>query len=92
MYNAVVARFTVHFVHPAYELYESSRFHKRIRQPDESVDAYYAELCKLVKHCNYPSAVIEEQLVRDKFVVGLRDVSFGQAVSEHKAYAQRGMD
>lgn len=53
-YDAVVARFTVHFVHPAYKLYESSRFHKRIRQPDKSVDAYYAELCKLVKDCSYP--------------------------------------
>lgn len=72
-YAAVVARFTAHFVHPANELYESSRFHKRIQQPDESVDAYYAELCKLVKRCNYPSAAIEERLVRDRFVVGLRD-------------------
>lgn len=78
-YETVVRRFTQQFVHPANELYESSRFHKRTQESGESVDAYYAELCRLVKpmalvkRCNYPSTQIEERLVRDRFVVGLRD-------------------
>ncbi|XP_037529171.1 uncharacterized protein LOC119406504 [Rhipicephalus sanguineus] len=72
-YQVVAARFTEHFVHPANELYESSRFHRRVQLPGESVDAYYAELCRMAKRCNYQSAAVEERLVRDRFVVGLRD-------------------
>ncbi|XP_075556585.1 uncharacterized protein LOC142588643 [Dermacentor variabilis] len=72
-YQVVATRFTEHFVHPANELYESSRFHRRVQLPDENVDTYYAELRKMVKRCNYPSAAVEERLVRDRFVVGLRD-------------------
>ncbi|XP_072142128.1 uncharacterized protein [Dermacentor andersoni] len=72
-YQAVASRFTEHFVHPANELYESSRFHRRVQLPDESVDTYYAELRRMVKRCNYQSAAVEERLARDRFVVGLRD-------------------
>lgn len=72
-FQAAATRFTDRFVHPVNELYESSRFHRRVQLPDESIDAYYAELCKMVKQCNYPSAEVEQRLVRDRFVVGLRD-------------------
>ncbi|XP_075743966.1 uncharacterized protein LOC142802804 [Rhipicephalus microplus] len=72
-FQAVAASFTEHFVHPANELYESSRFHRRVQLPDESVDAYYAELCRMVKRCHYPSAEVKQRLVRDRFIVGLRD-------------------
>nr|XP_050025120.1 uncharacterized protein K02A2.6-like [Dermacentor andersoni] len=72
-YQAVATRFTEHFLHPVNELYESSRFHRRVQLPDESVDTYYAELRRMVKRCNYASAAVEERLVRDRFVVGLRD-------------------
>ncbi|XP_037515575.1 uncharacterized protein LOC119392011 [Rhipicephalus sanguineus] len=58
---------------PGHELYESSRFHRRVQLPGESVDTYYAELCRMVKRCNYQSAAVEERLVRDRFVIGLRD-------------------
>ncbi|XP_075535080.1 uncharacterized protein LOC142570595 [Dermacentor variabilis] len=71
--QAVTTRFTEHFVHPANELCESSRFHRRVQLPDESADTYYAELRRMVKRCNYPPAAVEERLVRDRFIVGLRD-------------------
>ncbi|XP_077553293.1 uncharacterized protein LOC144168100 [Haemaphysalis longicornis] len=77
-YKTVVKRFTEHFVHPANELYESSRFHKRTQERGESVDAYYAELCTLVKRCSYLSVQVEERLVRDRFVVGLRDARLSE--------------
>ncbi|XP_070384878.1 uncharacterized protein [Dermacentor albipictus] len=72
-YQAVATRFTEQFVHPANELYESSRFHRRVQLPNESVDTYYAELRRMVKRCTFPSAAVEERLVRGRFVVGLRD-------------------
>ncbi|KAH6925011.1 hypothetical protein HPB50_027163 [Hyalomma asiaticum] len=64
-YKAVVGSFTEHFLHPRNELYESSRFHRRVQAPDKSVDVYYAELCKMVKRCVYPSAAVGERSVRD---------------------------
>ncbi|KAH7937920.1 hypothetical protein HPB49_017587 [Dermacentor silvarum] len=51
-----------------------SRIHKCIQQPGESVDTFYAELCKLVKRCKYLSSAVKECLVCDRFVVGLRDM------------------
>ncbi|XP_037528548.1 uncharacterized protein LOC119405791 [Rhipicephalus sanguineus] len=62
-YQVVAARFTQHFVHPANELYESSRFHRPVQLLGESVDTYYAELCRMVKRCNYQSAAVEERLI-----------------------------
>lgn len=41
--------------------------------PNKSGDTYYAELCMMVKRCSYPSAAVEERLVRDRFVAGRCD-------------------
>ncbi|XP_064461585.1 uncharacterized protein K02A2.6-like [Ornithodoros turicata] len=72
-YSKVVEAFTAHFVHPVNEVYESAQFHRRVQQLGETVDSYYAELCKLCKRCNYASVEVEERLIRDRFIVGLRD-------------------
>lgn len=34
---------------PVNEVYESSRFHRRVQLPDESVDGFYVELTLLAK-------------------------------------------
>lgn len=72
-FAAVKERLTQHFVHPANEIYESRRFHRRTQQPGETVDAFFTELRTLIRRCNYNSPEIEDRLVRDKFVVGLLD-------------------
>ncbi|KAM7294598.1 uncharacterized protein ISCGN_024104 [Ixodes scapularis] len=72
-YNVVVRCFTEHFVHPVNEVYKSSRFHRRVQQAEETVDTFYTELMRLVKQYNYGTPEAEERLVRDRFVVGLRD-------------------
>ncbi|XP_077547331.1 uncharacterized protein LOC144159615 isoform X3 [Haemaphysalis longicornis] len=71
--EAVKMKFTDHFIHPVNEVYESVRFHRRTQGEGETVDEFYTALRTLVKKCNYASAEVEERLVRDRFVVGLRD-------------------
>lgn len=71
--EAVKKKFTDHFIHPVNEVYESVRFHRRTQGEGETVDEFYTALRTLVKKCNYASAEVEERLVRDRFVVGLRD-------------------
>lgn len=72
-YNVVVQRFTEHFVYSVNKVYESLRFHWRVQQPEESVDAFHVELMPLVKQCNYGSLEVKERLVRDRLVVGTQD-------------------
>ncbi|XP_064470256.1 uncharacterized protein LOC135385008 [Ornithodoros turicata] len=62
-----------YFIHPVNEVYESARFHRRAQAAEETVDEFYTALCNMVKKCNYRSAEVQERLVRDRFVVGLRD-------------------
>lgn len=72
-FKAFVDSFTKRFVHPSNEVNETLRLHRCVQQPDESVYIYYPELCRLAKRCAYPSTAVEERLVRDRFVVSLRD-------------------
>ncbi|XP_064475825.1 uncharacterized protein LOC135389723 [Ornithodoros turicata] len=72
-YDDVINKLEGHFVHPANEIYESRRFHREVQQPGESVDAFYTRLGTMVKRCGYGSDATEDRLVRDRFVVGLRD-------------------
>ncbi|KAH6939622.1 hypothetical protein HPB50_019962 [Hyalomma asiaticum] len=39
-YALAAARSTDYFVRPANQIYESSRFHRRVQLPDESVDGF----------------------------------------------------
>ncbi|XP_064469924.1 uncharacterized protein LOC135384661 [Ornithodoros turicata] len=72
-FELVKSTFTDHFVHPVNELYESSKFHKRVQLPGETVDCFYSTLQNMVRRCNYKSSEVEQRLVRDRFVVGLLD-------------------
>lgn len=73
-YDEVKSILEGHFIHPANEVYESSRFHRRIQLPGESVDGFYTILRDMVKKCNYQSEELQDRLVRDRFVVGLSDM------------------
>lgn len=73
-FNHITQKFDGYFIHPANELYESARFDRRIQQAGESANSSFTVLRNFVKKCNYPSCEVEERLIRDRFVVGLRDV------------------
>lgn len=44
LFGVVMARFDEHSVRSTCKLYESSRSHKPVKQPDESNDTHYAEM------------------------------------------------
>uniref|UniRef100_A0A147BJ81 RNA-directed DNA polymerase n=1 Tax=Ixodes ricinus TaxID=34613 RepID=A0A147BJ81_IXORI len=73
-FKHIAEKFDGYFIHPANELYERARFHRRVQQAGESADSFFTVLGNFVKKCNYPSREVEERLIRDRFVVGLRDV------------------
>lgn len=70
---AVKKAFLDRFGHPLNELYESTRFHRRVQQPGKTSDAFFTALRTLVKRCKYTSPEVEERLVRDSSLVGLVD-------------------
>lgn len=74
-FDTVKEKFKAYFVHPPNEVYESVKFHRRIQEEGETVDNFVTALRELVKKCNYASKDVEDRLVRDRFVVGLRDSS-----------------
>ena len=51
--------------------YESYVFHQRIEQPGESVEDFVTDLRKLAKSCAFEQ--LEDSLIRDRLVVGIRD-------------------
>lgn len=74
------------------EVYESSRFHKRMQQPGESVESCYAELCRVVKRCNCPTPAVEDRLLLDQLVVGFWDARlFDQPCRNTKLNLKEGV-
>lgn len=53
------------------EIVQRFRFNSRVRQPDESVSEFVAQLRKLAQDCNY--GVSLSQMLRDRLVCGIND-------------------
>ena len=53
------------------EIYERYRFNKRVQEHNESLDAYVTALRTLARTCSF--GVLENSLIRDRFVIGVRD-------------------
>ncbi|KAL3192655.1 hypothetical protein MRX96_058876 [Rhipicephalus microplus] len=70
-FKFVKSKFNDYFVHTKNIVYESARFKLRRQQLRETVDQFATELSKLANRCEF--ADMKECLIRDRFVVGLRD-------------------
>lgn len=70
-FKLVKSKFNDYFVHTKNIVYESARFNQRRQQLGETVDQFATELSKLADRCEFES--MKERLIRDRFVVGLRD-------------------
>ena len=71
-YDTVVAKFTDHFVPKKNIIHERFIFQERKQQPEETVEEYLRALQTLVKTCSYSDSA---EQVRDRFVIGLKDVT-----------------
>ncbi|XP_049272006.1 uncharacterized protein LOC125758637 [Rhipicephalus sanguineus] len=70
-FKLVKSKFNDYFVHTKNIVYESARFNQRRQQLGETVDQFATELSKLADRCEFEG--MKERLIRDRFVVGLRD-------------------
>ena len=66
--DVVLNKFEEFCVGSTHEAFESYRFNVRNQLPNESIDAYVAELRKLAKGCNYGDQ--EDRMIRDRILVG----------------------
>ncbi|CAG2238550.1 unnamed protein product [Mytilus edulis] len=71
--DAVIEKFENFCIGKTNETYERYCFNKRDQEQGENIDTYVAALRTLVKTCNY--GTIEESLIRDRIVIGLRENS-----------------
>ena len=74
-YDVLVRKFTDYFVPKNYLIHVRCLFQERRQHSGESVEEFARELQSMVQRCNYKEA---EDLVRDRFVTGLRDQTVKQ--------------
>ncbi|XP_075560031.1 uncharacterized protein LOC142591614 [Dermacentor variabilis] len=77
-YDVVKQRFDSHFVKERNIVYESACFHRRQQRPEESVDQFATALHVLADRCDFGDK--KKRLIRDRFVVGLRDMQLSEAL------------
>ena len=69
--SKIVDAFQKHCIGEANVTYERFLFHQRVQQPGESVDDFLSDLRKMARTCEF--AQLEDSLVRDRIVIGIRD-------------------
>nr|XP_061786511.1 uncharacterized protein LOC133577033 [Nerophis lumbriciformis] len=75
-YTSVKATLERYFVPRKNVIYERARFNQRVQQPNEAVDVFITALHALAENCKY--GALHDELIRDRIVVGLRDVSLSE--------------
>lgn len=70
-FSIVMDRFEKYFIPRRNVIYERARFNTRVQEEGESAEDFATALHALSQHCEYGS--LQEQLVRDRLVVGIRD-------------------
>lgn len=81
-YSDVKAGFDAFFVPKKNVIYERAKFNQRVQLPGETVDSFITALYSLAEHCNYGQ--LHEELIRDRLVVGLRNVSLSEKLQLDK--------
>lgn len=70
-FDVVLQRFDSYFIPKRNIIFERARFNMRSQQDGESIEEFATTLHTLSKDCDYGN--LREQLVRDRFVVGIQD-------------------
>lgn len=82
--DKVLKAFDDFCVGETHEAYESYKFHMRRQEPGETIEAFIASLRQLAKSCNFGEAQLEERLIRDQVVVGVREEAVREKFLENK--------
>lgn len=67
-------------------LYDRYMFHSCNQQEEESFDDYYLRLKKILDVCTYNQKVIAEEMLRDRIVFGVKDVSLKRKFLKEDPY------
>lgn len=76
VYAVVMAKFDEHFIPKRNVIYERAKFHSRVQQPGESVEAFVRQLYELAENCDF--GALKEEQMRDRIVIGIRDKQVSQ--------------
>lgn len=77
-YNQLVTKFAAYAKTEVNDTYERFIFNSCVQQEGQTTDQYVTELKKKVKHCGYGDK--EDEFIRDRLVVGLRDKKMQEAL------------
>lgn len=69
--DKILDAFEKHCVGEANVTYERYMFHQRVQQPGEPFEDFLADLRKMARTCEFEQ--LEDSLVRDRVVIGIRD-------------------
>ena len=67
----IMEKFEAFCIGEMHEAYESYKFHLQHQEPSETIEAYISSLYQLAKNCNF--GVLEDRMVRDQGVMGVRE-------------------
>ena len=73
-YDVVKEKFEGYFVKRRNVIFERAKFNQRRQEPGKHIDSFIMPLHCLAKHCGHDD--LHNQMIRDRIVVGLQDVSF----------------
>lgn len=77
-FELVKKKFDEYFIKETNVVYESACFHKRHQMPGESIDQFMTALHVLAEKCDFGE--FKQRLIRDRFVVGLRDEQLSESL------------
>ena len=75
-FDSVIAKFDSFFKVRKNVIFERARFNRRSKEDGELVEEFITSLYQLVENCEY--GVLQDQMIRDRIVVGIRDQALSQ--------------
>ena len=82
-YKQVLAKFDAHFKVRKNIIFERARFNRRMQEEEESVEQFITSLYSLADNCEYGN--MKEELIRDRLVVGIKDVTLSERLQMDEA-------
>ena len=73
MLSKIVEKFEEFCIGETNETYERFMFNRRNQEENESIEQYVTAIRKLAQTCNYFCNCLSDSLIRDRFVLGIRD-------------------
>ncbi|KAL3863522.1 hypothetical protein ACJMK2_005275 [Sinanodonta woodiana] len=77
-WKPVTDRFMQYFISKRNVIFERAKFNQRKQEEGELVDSFVTAIYVLAENCNFGS--LHDEMIRDRLVVGLRDLKLSERV------------